>query len=72
MKKKKKKKSIESKTRDKIYIVSGLEFERLWGAIMVIDKGLYGLGASLAKFHERLSTKLRLMGYKLSKSDPKL
>ena len=36
---------------------------------MIIDKGLYGLKASSARFHESLSAKLRSMGFIPSKAD---
>jgi hypothetical protein len=37
---------------------------------MVIDRSLYGLKSSSARFHEHLS--MRQMGYKPSKADPDL
>ena len=36
---------------------------------MIIDKGLYGLRSSSARFHEHLSTKLRNLGFLPSKAD---
>ena len=36
---------------------------------MIIDKGLYGLKTSSARFHESLSSKLRGMGFTPSKAD---
>src|SRR5215210_2548824 len=39
---------------------------------MIIDKSLYGLKTSSARFHEHLSEKLKLMGYKPSKAYPDL
>ena len=36
---------------------------------MIIDKGLYGLKSSSARFHEHLSAKLRSMGFRPSKAD---
>ena len=36
---------------------------------MIIDKGLYGLKTSSARFHESLSAKLHNMGFSPSKAD---
>ena len=37
---------LEAKTKEKLYIVAGPEFEELEGHILVIYKGLYGLKSS--------------------------
>ena len=39
---------------------------------MIIDRSLYGLKSSSARFHEHLSVRLRQMGYRPSKADPDL
>eukprot|EP00978_Attheya_sp_CCMP212_P037927 scaffold183112_cov32-Attheya_sp.AAC.1 len=39
---------------------------------MIIDKGLYGLRPSGARFHEHLSAKLRTLGFVPSKADDDL
>ena len=39
---------------------------------MIVDKSLYGLKTSSARFHEHLSEKLKNMGYKPSKAYPDL
>ena len=36
---------------------------------MIVDKGIYGLRTSAARFHEALSKKLRSMGFRPSKAD---
>jgi hypothetical protein len=60
---------LHGKTRELCYIVAGPEFGNLEGEKLVIDKGLYVLKLSGARFHEHLSNKLRKMGYKPSKAD---
>jgi hypothetical protein len=61
---------LYGKTREKVYIVAGKEFDDLTGTPMIIDRGLYGLRSSSARFHEHLSAKLRSMGFKPSRADP--
>ena len=63
---------LYSKTREKRYIIAGPEFGELEGERLVIDKGLYGLRTSSARFHEHLASKLRKMGYSPSKADTDL
>ena len=60
---------LYGKTREKVYIIAGKEFGNLAGKRMIIDKGLYGLKTSSARFHESLSAKLRKMGFSPSKAD---
>ena len=53
-----------------MFIIAGPEFgEKLCGKRLLIDKALYGLKSSSARFHEHLSATLLSMGFKLSKSD---
>ena len=63
---------LYGKTREKVYVVAGEEFGEHKGKRMVIDKSLYGLKSSGARFHEHLSIRLKRMGYKPSKADPDL
>jgi hypothetical protein len=63
---------LHSKTRKLCYIIAGPEFGELAGGKLVIDKGLYGLKTSGARFHEHLATRLRRMGYTPSKADSDL
>jgi Reverse transcriptase (RNA-dependent DNA polymerase) len=56
-------------TKEKDYIIAGPEFGPLAGKPLIIDRGLYGLKSSSARFHEHLSAKLRLMGYRPTKAD---
>jgi Reverse transcriptase (RNA-dependent DNA polymerase) len=61
---------LYGKTKEKVYIVAGREFgPELQGETLIIDKGLYGLRSSSARFHEHLSEKLRSMGYHPTKAD---
>ncbi len=57
-------------TKEKVFIVAGKEFGTDQGKWLIIDKGLYGLRSSSARFHEHLSNKLRQMGYSPSRADP--
>ena len=60
---------LYGKTCEKVYVIAGPEFgPLLCGKRMIIDKSLYGLKTSSARFHEHLSEKLRLMGYKPTKA----
>ena len=64
---------LNAKTKEKVYIIAGPEFgPALAGQRLIVDKSLYGLKTSAARFHEHLSAKLRQMGYKPSKADPDL
>jgi len=54
---------LNAKTREKVYIIAGPEFgPELAGKRLIIDKSLYGLKTSAARFHEHLSIKLRSLG----------
>ena len=61
---------LYAKTREKRYIIAGLEFGELEGEKLVIDHSLNGLQTSSAHFHEHLRQKLRRMGYTPSRTDP--
>jgi Reverse transcriptase (RNA-dependent DNA polymerase) len=63
---------LYGKTREKVYVIAGEEFGEHKGKRMIIDRSLYGLRSSAARFHEHLSVKLRKMGFKPSKADPDL
>jgi hypothetical protein len=60
---------LYSKTCEWQYILAGSEFGELEGEKLVIDKGLYGLQTSNARFHEHLTSKLQKMGYTPSKAN---
>jgi hypothetical protein len=57
----------------KVYITAGPEFgENLHGKNLLIDKSLYGLKTSAARFHVHLSESLLRLGFKKTKHDPDL
>ena len=61
---------LYGKTKEKVYVIAGSEFGPvLKGKRLLIDKALYGLKSSSARFHEHLSATLISMGYKPSKAD---
>src|SRR5687768_1496597 len=56
------------KTKEKVFVTAGPEFgNQLQGKMLIIDKALYGLKSSSARFHKYLSATLLSMGYKPSK-----
>jgi hypothetical protein len=63
---------LYGKTREKVYVIAGPEFGEHAGKRMIIDKGLYGLRTSGARFHEHLAAKLRTLGFEPSKADDDL
>ena len=63
---------LYGRTREKVYIIAGLEFKELGGWILLIDKSLYGLRTSGARFHEHLSVKLSKLGFHPTKANPDL
>ena len=60
---------LYGKTREKVYVIAGDEFGENKGKRMLIDKGLYGLASSAARFHETLSLTLRNMGFAPCRAD---
>jgi hypothetical protein len=61
------------KPKEKVYITAGPEFgANLHGKIKIIDKSLYGLKTSAARFHEHLIKSLLRLGLKKTKYDPDL
>jgi hypothetical protein len=63
---------LEAYTREKVYFIAGPEFHEREGHTLVIDKALYGLRTSGARFHERLADALRTEGFTPSLCDPDL
>ena len=61
---------LEAYTKEKVYCVAGPEFGPLAGHTLVIEKALYGLRTSGARFHERLADTLRDLGFSPSFADP--
>jgi hypothetical protein len=60
---------LKAKTKEKVYIVGGPEFGELAGHTLIIDKALYGLKSSGARWHNRLFDILRELGWQVSKAD---
>src|SRR5687767_1105052 len=61
---------LYGKTKEKVFVTAGPEFgDKLQGKQLIIDKTLYGLKSSSARFHEHLSATLISMGYKPSKAE---
>jgi hypothetical protein len=57
----------------KVYITAVPEFGvDLHGKNVIIDKSLYGLKTSAARFHDHLSESLLRLGFKKTKHDPDL
>lgn len=63
---------LYARTNEKCYIIAGQEFGENAGQPMIIDKGLYGLRTSSARFHEHLAKQLREMGFTPSLYDTDL
>jgi hypothetical protein len=64
---------LYGKTKEKVYITAGPEFGiDLHGNNLIIDKSLYGLKTSAARFHKHLSESLLRLGFKKTKHDPDL
>ena len=63
---------LEAYTKEKVYIIAGPEFGDREGHTLIIDKALYGLRTSGARFHEKLADTLRDMGFTPCKSDADL
>jgi hypothetical protein len=62
---------LYGKTKEKVYITSGPELgASLYVKKLIIDKSLYGLKNSAARFDEYLSESLLRLGFKKFKHDP--
>jgi hypothetical protein len=57
-------------TQEKVCFIAGPEFGNLSGHLLIIDRALYGLRTSGARWHDRLADVLRDMGYFQCKADP--
>jgi hypothetical protein len=61
---------LYEKTKEKVYITSGPEFGvNLQNKSLIIDKSLYGLKTSAARFHEHLSESILKLGFKKTKHE---
>ena len=61
---------LEAYTNEKVYFIAGPEFGPLEGHLLTIERALYGLRTSGARWHDRLADTLRDMGYTTCKADP--
>ena len=61
---------LHGKTREKVY--TKIEFGKLEGKFLIIDKAQYGLKTSAARWHEVCSEVLLKIGFKPSKADADL
>ena len=61
---------LEAKTKEKLHIVAGTEFEKLEGFILVIYKALYGLNSSGLRWSQKIHDIMLDMGFSPSKADP--
>ena len=61
---------MEAKTKEKLYIVAGPEFEELEGHILVIYKALYGLKHSGLNWSQKIHDIMLDMGFSPFKADP--
>ena len=63
---------LEANTKEKLAIVGGPEFRDfdMEGHMLIIERALYGLRTSGARFWEHLSDYLRELGWTPSKADP--
>ena len=60
---------LQALTREKLYIMGGLEFEELQGHVLVVYKALYGTRSGGACWHDKFFDILHHMGFKPSRAD---
>jgi hypothetical protein len=64
---------LYGKIKEKVYITVGPVFGATFcGKNLIINKSLYGLKTSAARFHEHLAESLFKLGFKKTKHDPDL
>jgi len=61
---------LEAKTKEKVYIIATAGFGDREGHLLIIEKALYGLRTSGARWHDRFADTLRDMGFVPSKAEP--
>ena len=61
---------LTSECRERIYTISGAEFGREEGVIMIVNMDLYGLKSSGAAFRAKFSRVLYGLNYQTTKDDP--
>ena len=63
---------LKAKTKEKVYVIAGPEFQKLEGHILVIYKALYGLKSSGLRWYERFVDVLRDMGFTPCPAEPEI
>ena len=63
---------LEVHTKEKVYIVAGEGFGEREGHVLVINKALYGLRSSRARWHDHFADALRETEVLLSRADPEV
>ncbi len=61
---------LEAYTTEKVCFTAGEEFGPLAGHTFIVEKALYGLRTSGARFHDKFADTLRALGFKPSYADP--
>ncbi|HSN65751.1 MAG TPA: reverse transcriptase domain-containing protein, partial [Fusibacter sp.] len=61
---------LEAKTKEQVCFIAGPEFKDKAGNLMKINKALYGLRTSGARWHDKFANTLKSMGYFVCKADP--
>ena len=61
---------LEKKTKEKLYVIAGPEFEELEGHILVIYKALYRLKGSCLRWSQKIHDIMLDMGFSPCKADP--
>ena len=61
---------LEAYTREKLYIIAGPEFKDLKGHTLLVNKALYGLRTSGARWAETLADYLLMLEWKQCQVDP--
>ena len=61
---------LEAFTSEKVYIIAGPEFGSLHGHILIINKALYGLRSSGARWHDKFADCIKELGFFPCKAEP--
>ena len=61
---------LEAYTKEKVCITAGPEFGPLGGHRLLIDKTLYGVHSSGARWHDKFATCMRAEGFFPCKAEP--
>ena len=61
---------LEAFTKEHVFFVAGAEFGALAGHVLIIEKALYGLKSSGARYYEKFAGSMSALNWKPSKADP--